>query len=234
MISMLIPSRGRPANLRRLLQSVFDCAHGPVEVIVRLDADDFDNYADVMRDFNLSRGVVWLQGPRSAGLGAMCNECYHAAQGNILMLCGDDAIVRTPRFDSIVEQAMPKDGLALVYGDDLLQGVNLATHPFVGRAAIEIMGGNVIPTEYAGGEYGDTHLMDIFVRLARIGHKRLIFVPGLITEHMHYLTGKAPLDDTYSNKHMSLHDSGVVYAELGPLRQSVAASLARIIEEAQA
>lgn len=50
MISILLPSRGRPDNIVRLANSIFETASDPseIEIIVRLDEDDpmLEEYMD--------------------------------------------------------------------------------------------------------------------------------------------------------------------------------------------
>lgn len=230
MISILLPSRGRPAQLERFLDSVEEYADKPhrVEVIVRLDEDDTAPY----KLETLARSnVKALVGPAGAGMGRMTNECFALASGHIIMLAGDDMVFRTDGFDTMVKALMPHDGIGLVYGNDLLQGEGLATHPFIGRATINAWGGQVVPDEY-GAEYIDTHIMDTFARLARMGHQRMLYVPDLITEHLHYLNGKAAKDETYTNKPMGLRESCAVYEALAPQREHDADAMRRVIEGA--
>lgn len=226
MISILLPSRGRPPLLQRFIQSVAECRVGPVEIIVRLDDDDTALYNAELLESPL---VLVLTGPSGAGMGAMTNECLRLAQGDIIMLAGDDLVIGTPGFDALVREAMPEDGVGLVFGNDGLQGPNLATHPFIGRAAINAWGGKVVPDEYRA-EFIDTHIMDTFGRLGRLGHRRITYLPDLVTEHMHHLNGKAPLDATYG-KAMPFRESALVYEGFAAKRQKDAEAMKRKIEE---
>lgn len=231
MISILLPSRGRPALLKRFLQSVADCCSGAIEVVVRLDSDDCDNYASQSEmGIPVKVRIHYIVGDAGKGMGAMTNECLDASCGNIIMLAGDDCVIRTKGFDSLVESLMPPDGIAMIYGDDTFQGANLATHPFLGRAVVEAWGGQVCPPEYHA-EYIDTHIMDTFRHLAGLGYGRVLYVPALITEHMHHLNGKAPMDATYA-KPMSLRESSMVYEALAERREYAAMAMKLRIEEA--
>lgn len=233
MISVLIPSRGRPALLERFLRSVASCCERPVEVIVRLDSDDCDNYRS-QRAMGIPERVRvhFIVGDPGVGMGRMTNECMDEANGDIIMLAGDDLVVRTMGFDRLVADAMPSDGIGLVFGDDKFQGMNLATHPFLGRTVINSWGGKVVPDEYKA-EFIDTHIMDVFRRLGRLGHRRINYVPDLVTEHMHHLNGKAQMDDTYQ-KPMEFSVSAHVYEFFATKRQQDAEAMQRKVEEAQA
>jgi glycosyltransferase involved in cell wall biosynthesis len=98
-ISVLVPSRERPALLARSLSSL---GEGNIEVLVRVDEDDpsLDEYEEFP---NL------IVGPRH-GYGWLhdyYNELAARASGDWLMLWNDDCIMETPGW---VEAVRPYDG----------------------------------------------------------------------------------------------------------------------------
>lgn len=185
MISLLLPSRGRPSNVARLHESVASTAQGPWEMVIRLDDDDptMDDYPDGI-------GIRYLTGTRGL-MSDMWNECWRAARGSIFGLLGDDIIVRTHAWDLLVTDAFPADGIAYVHGDDLGgKGDQLGTHGFVTETWTDAVG--VFSPPYFSSDYNDLWLNDIADAIGR-----RVFLPGLVTEHCHPAFDKADWDQTH-------------------------------------
>jgi len=146
----------------------------------------------------------------------------------VILIIGDDNVFRTPGWDDTVKEIFAKfpDGICLVYGNDLNQGRNMCTAPFLSRKYCEILGGPC-PAEYTG-EFVDTHIMDTFYKLRYWGYDRIVYLKDLIIEHMHHVVGKAPLDDTYANK-APTEDNRNLFFELDPLRVEQARALVRYL-----
>lgn len=190
MISVLLPSRGRPHNVQRLYNSLKSTTIGKWEMVVRLDTDDpsrdeYPNHPEIM----------YVLGVRIT-LSQYWNECAEKASGDILMQCGDDIIFRTPGWDIPVKNEFEKypDRIVLVFGDDgdPNKGKNFGTHPFVHRNWVNTLGYFVPP--YFSSDFTDTWLNDL---ADRIGRK--VQVP-ILTEHMHPAFKKAELDQTYNER----------------------------------
>ena len=63
------------------------------------------------------------------------------ASGDLIMLCADDIRFKSPSWDTYVREAFETHGsFSLVYGDDLVHGRRLSTHPFVHREWIRVSG----------------------------------------------------------------------------------------------
>jgi len=228
-LSILLPTRGRPAQAMRLLTSLLATASDPsgIEVLLYIDEDDPDSLGIALSGLRVERH----RGPAGMGLGVMTNVLYQASSAPYIMLCGDDNVFRTTGWDDMVraEFARFPDDVALVYGDDLFQGEQICTAPFVSRTACELMGGPC-PVVYKGS-YIDTHLLSVFVHLEHQGHKRRVYLPNLIIEHLHHLAGKADLDATYANRPMSGEESQALFLALEPMRTRQINSLARHIRD---
>jgi hypothetical protein len=190
MISILCPTRKRPANLIRLLQSIdltIDGRPDAFELICYVDNDDF-SYSTDAPEF---RRIKWVKGPRIV-MSDMWNELIPHATGDIFMLCGDDVIFRTPGWNAIVEDAFAasKDKILVVFGDDGGPGGKFfASLPFVHRRWVEIVGYFAGPGYSA--DFADTWPNDVADLLGR--KKRLPFV----IEHLHPVWGKAAFDEVY-------------------------------------
>lgn len=167
-ISMLLPARGRPANLRTSVQSVFDLAADPdsVEVLVRLDDDDPHLREELaILEGHEAREVLVGVGPR---LGyARMNDYYDAlaaqARGDWIFFWNDDTdmvtrawdeltrqcplySVQFPRRDTIPAESRPGyDGP--LYSD--------YTFPVLGRPVLEALDGNMSKNPYCDAWLSD-------------------------------------------------------------------------------
>src|SRR5690606_34854590 len=89
MLAVLVPSRGRPHNLRRLAEAIRATATGDVVILSRLDDDDPElaGYATIP-------DVTYIQGPRIF-YGASVNELAQRASvmgATHLAMFGDDVV----------------------------------------------------------------------------------------------------------------------------------------------
>jgi cellulose synthase/poly-beta-1,6-N-acetylglucosamine synthase-like glycosyltransferase len=228
--SLLLPTRGRPDGVRRLFDSIVETAGDAsrLEVVLYLDEDDEASrgiQSDMLR-------MVTLVGPPRQPMGTMTTACYEASRGRYLMLINDDVVCRTSDWDLRVTEAFQRypDGIALVHGNDLDQGEHVPSFPFIPRRACEVMG-ELCPREYLNLHI-ESHLADIFRRLAKLGHRRTIYLEHVIFEHLYPVLGKARADAT-SIKRDPARDHQLYFA-LQESRHSMAAKLARHIELRQA
>jgi hypothetical protein len=97
-ISILLPTRGRPALCSESARSLMSTARRPreIEFVLRRDFDDPSLY-----DLRASVVVFNVFGdPRGyAGLGDYYNECARAATGEWLLIWNDDCVMRTQHWD---------------------------------------------------------------------------------------------------------------------------------------
>jgi hypothetical protein len=188
MISILCPTRKRPQNAKRLVQSIYDTATHPPAIHFYVDEGDVES---------LQYGPLlgrYFVGPRIV-MSNMWNVLAGEAEGDILMLCGDDVIFQTPGWDEMVEREfrMCPDKILMVHGDDLgPNGRTFATLPFVSRKWIDTVG-YFTPPGFSG-DYADTWIDDV---AKMIGRNK--FVP-IVVEHCHHIYGKAEYDETYREK----------------------------------
>jgi hypothetical protein len=196
-VSVLLPTRGRPDSARRFMKSALDLASRPDQIEVVLCVDDDDPASHDLDQPGLS--VTRMIGPRRS-MGSYNSECLKASSGKVVLLANDDMVIRTRGWDGVIRDldARFPDGVYLGYGNDLFKGARVCTFPILSRIACDIVG-DPFPVEYQGA-FIDTHLMDIFKRLERIGETRLVYLDHLILEHMHYRTGKSQKDKTYTDR----------------------------------
>jgi GT2 family glycosyltransferase len=64
--------------------------------------------------------------------------------------------------------------------------------------------GGICPSEYLNLHI-ESHLLDIFKRLKLLGYDRIVYLDGVVFEHMHFQLGKTDFDATYKKKNQD-HD----------------------------
>ena len=190
MISILVPSRGRPAEFLRMVKSAYDTATyvRRIEVIARVDEDDEDK-------FMYPVGPRYVTGPRIL-LSECWNECYAQASGEILMHAGDDITFDTPGWDQRVREEFAKlpDRIGLVYADDCSPNFpDLATHGFLHRRWVEAVG-YFLPPLFSS-DWNDVWISEVAKKVGRF-----IPMPDVKIEHHHYYFGKAEHDRTYRER----------------------------------
>jgi hypothetical protein len=187
LISILVPSRGRPAELLNMIDSAQTTAIFPnrVEFVVYLDEDD-----PMVKTYRVMRSPRFLVGPRIL-LSQAWNQCAASAEGEILMHCGDDIVFTTPGWDQQVRDAFAasEDKILLVHGDDLSPNREaLATHGFLHRRWVETVG-YFLPPLFSC-DWNDVWLTEVADALGR-----RVMLP-FVTEHRHYSFGLRERDGT--------------------------------------
>lgn len=224
-ISILCPTRERPVQMAQFMKSLEKntLKKDSLELIVYLDEDDTSEYSFSGFGFKIDAIVG-----KRVSMGEFNTRCLEKATGNIIILLNDDVIVKTNCWDQLVLDVHQRfeDGIYLAYGNDLHKGRKIATFPILGRMTCEVMT-QPFPKEYAGALI-DYHLFDIFKRLEKCGYHRIVYLPELIFEHMHFRAGKAEPDNIYQRRNRYLDDK--VFINLSDLREVQADRLITSIE----
>ncbi len=183
---MIVPSRGRPANLDKLVEAWRTTTSGDADLVVALDDDDPQLY-----HYNAHRVAMVTVGARQSFV-AWLNELAvgHADRYRFIGTMGDDHRPRTPGWDQLLCTALSEMGTGVAYGDDL------ATAPVLPSAAVltsDIVAslGFVVPPVLAH------HGSELFLRALGEGLGRSLFLPEVVLEHVHYSSGKSSIDHTY-------------------------------------
>lgn len=221
MISLLLPTRGRPSELARMVSSVRATAKTNVQIVLYVDDDDGTDYAAFRNDATIKVG------PRIRQMTRCWNEIVPLATGDIFCLANDDIIFRTQGWDLMVEAAFSgcADKILLVHGDDLGgQRERFGPHPFISRRWVETVGYFLPP--YFSSEYGDTWLAEV---ANAVGRRK--FLP-FVVEHMHFCWGKAEQDQVTRDR-LARGDTDHVddlWHKLEPERQKDIAKLRAVIK----
>lgn len=190
MISIITPTRGRVAQLTRMVESARATARGKIEFVFSVDEDDKETASACTH-----LGISFVTMKRDLIHSARWDKCLPITTGELLFSANDDIVMRTPGWDLMLEEEFAKcpDKILMCYGDDLSgNGENFACHPCVHRRWIETLGYFFPP--YFDGDYPDAWVDDL---AARIGRKK--FLP-FVVEHLHFFYRKAELDQTMKER----------------------------------
>ena len=181
LFSLIVPTRGRPAQLLRFLDSIAATAfHAErIELILVIDGDDRASLGVTHPRLNLRPAV----GPPGRTMGELNRAGYAASRGDWVMLLNDDVIVHTRGWDAIATDCLRRfpDPFVLLHVNDTLIREHLCVFPLVSRAFCELVGG-ICPADYQRYRIDD-HVEDIFNLLAVLGERRAVYLPDVIFEH---------------------------------------------------
>lgn len=186
MIAVVCPSRSRPVNAQRLVNSIRQ-TEADVDLFVCVDDDDpcLDQY----RALDLA-GVELVVGPAKRFAAWLNTYAPMIAPAyDIIGWLGDDNICRTPHWDRMIAEAMLP--LGVVYGDDLFQRERLATAAFVDTRIVQHLGWMAPPG--VDHLYVDNTWMSIGEHLGT-----LTYLPDVVIEHAHPFAAKALSDAVYA------------------------------------
>ena len=193
MIAVLVPTRGRPGNLASLIESWRETTGQKAYLIVCVDDDDpeLENYRDVWKNAGGWDIGEMREGPRLR-LGGTLNHYAPmiAPHYEVIGFMGDDHRPRTKDWDLVIDQIHTSTPLSVTYGDDLLQGMALATACFLDSKIVSTLGYMVFP----GGIhlFFDNFWMDLGRSLGT-----LAYIPSVVIEHVHPAAGKTDWDERY-------------------------------------
>lgn len=198
MITVLVPTRGRPDSAVRLATAFQETCTFPntrLDFIVDTDDPAKNDYYEALHPFenppvdvsliisdpvSPNPGIVWP-------LNQTVSDWHFAG---IIGFMGDDHLPKTVGWDEAIENVFKDSPIGVAYGNDLLQGENLATAAFISAKIVNTLGYMAPPVLWH--LYVDNFWMD----LGR-GLNSLHYLPEVIIEHLHYSVGKSDKDDTY-------------------------------------
>lgn len=202
-VTVLVPSRGRPENLKRLVEALRDTAPG-ISVTARVDLDD-PRLPDYVRDYMKTERqplrTFQLSVGRRSGYAAAMNEmaAQSRADKSYLALLADDVLPETQGWAEAMIESLG-DRLGVAYGDDGLRekhGPDLPTHVMIPRELGERLGWVVLPML--------RHLFaDNVWRELGNGLGNFQYVDVKLT-HLHPWAGRAERDETYAEANEPVH-----------------------------
>lgn len=141
-VSVLIPSRGRPAMLARCVASLVDNkGDAKIEIIIGLDDDDpqAEAYAAAME--KAGGAVTIVTAPRPKSMGGIVTDLAAKASGRWLMAFVDDCVISTPDWPARIEEAgaeLPRRVGVLYLRDEFHSG--FASFPVISRDVVKALG----------------------------------------------------------------------------------------------
>src|SRR5215472_10545291 len=116
MISILCPTRGRPGNVHRMVNSALATADDPLEFVFRTDTDDEAAFPENIRALPC---VTVIRDARDT-LSNLWNDCWAHATAPIFMQADDEVVFRSAHWDTQVVAAFAAipDRIAFVHGRD--------------------------------------------------------------------------------------------------------------------
>lgn len=193
MLTVIVPTRGRPKNLAELWAAFEETCDGDTRLVACVDLDDpelpgYQALADQLQDelwFRLETGPRLRLGPTLNVAGPKW-----AARSDAVAFLGDDHRPRSRGWDTAYLAELKRLGTGLVYGNDLIQGANLPTQVAM-TSEIVLATGCMVPP-------GAVHLYldNAWLALGRaLG--AITYLPDVVVEHQHPIAGKAAWDQGY-------------------------------------
>lgn len=208
---MIVPSRGRPQNVRALLEAWASTATGAADLAIVLDQDDptRPEYGDIDQALLKAAGwPMWIVMSERLRLGGTLNAVargYGGTSTEVMVdynrdyravgFMGDDHLPRTKGWDRRFMEALDDMGTGMVYSNDGLFKVlpQLQRKPSVIAMTSDIIRslGYMVPGGLVHKFIGEAWLA--------LGTTidRLRFLPDVVIEHMHPLANKAEMDASY-------------------------------------
>jgi hypothetical protein len=208
LVSVLLPSRGRPDSLCRAVSSL---AYGDVEIIVGLDEDD-PSARDAEDLVSTFPGVRCCINPRQPTLGALFNLLALQADADWLVPFPDDYTIDQPNWAEITHQTLltlpSKMGVAYLW-DPLYP--HFATFPIVSKDAIAMQG--FYMPEFFQFLFGDTWWNEVGV------------MSGMILPSPASVAVKADTGNIHNYRNLKLW--ATLFEKTRPMRQDLAIRMIR-------
>lgn len=194
---LVVPSRGRPESVRRLMEAMRDTCRADTKLLVGLDDDDPAKlaYFNVAKDLAGSLDFEWelVVRPDLRGVVPWLNHLAVERAGDCRFIgtIGDDNVPRTDGWDLRVTEALER--VPFCFGDDLYPGRptgTLCCHVFMRSAIVKTL-----------GYMGPPALKHMYVDPAWMAWGEAVgieFLPDVVLEHMHYSAGKSEMDESYA------------------------------------
>jgi glycosyltransferase involved in cell wall biosynthesis len=186
-MTILVPSRGRPENIIRLMDAWNTTTTRNTRLLVLVDDDD-----PKLNEYLAIPNIDIQVGPRLR-IGGTLNAVapIEAAKCFAIGFMGDDHLPRTSGWDDRFLTALKEVGVGVTWGNDLYHGANLPTAVVMTSNIVTTLGYFVMP--------GGIHLfLDNFWLAIGRGIDSAHYLDDVIIEHIHPYFGKAEFDKTYT------------------------------------
>lgn len=216
---VIVPSRGRPAAVRRTVQAWLDTgAYADADLVYLIDFDDpeYEAYFSAeLPDVPNPAGGPLVRFAVMDSWRPMVHKLNEAANvaagfGEVFSLgfAGDDHVPRSPGWARRYLEALRELGTGIVYGNDLLQGKRLPTQWAMTADIVRALGRMVpAPVEHL---YCDNAILALGREAECIRYLR-----DVVVEHVHPIARRAAWDDQYRrvNRPEQYERDGAAYRE---------------------
>ncbi len=228
MLSLILPTRGRPEGLDRFLGSVVETTTrlNELEIVLVMDEDDAASLGYVSHHaLRIVRTVV----PPGLPMGQLNLAGYEACSGANVMLVNDDIIIQSPEWDEQVFDVIRNhpDGVYLIHVNDGIFQDRLCTFPLVSRRYCELSNG-ICPPEYRRYRIDD-HIYNVFNLLSVLGRNRILYLPEVRFEHYNYVRLEGGSIEYQPDPVIHKHDTGLFDGWL-ERRKDLAVALLDVID----
>lgn len=195
-ISLLIPTRLRPSQLRKMVESARHTAQNPelLQFCFYIDFDD-NSYESLLSEYD-SIDFRIVRGPRM-WLSSMFNNLLTVASGDFLFWSGDDVEFLTDGWDAILKEAilMDDEKLTMVHVDDMSKtyAQSFATIGMVHSNWVQIFGYLFTPHMRDNGI--DFWITDV---ANQVNSRK--YISAVKIQHLQYRQGNAEIDQTYKDR----------------------------------
>jgi hypothetical protein len=185
-MALIIPSRGRPGNIRRWIQAIRD-TRASVDVYVGIDDDDpfLSEYMLLKDEVNIIVGPRERFGPTLNRIALEIADNYE-----YIMWAGDDHKPVTLSWDFEYRKVLKQKPVAIVYGNDLVMGPAIPTQMAMTSSIVKTLG-YAVPVGFVH-LYIDNYFLELGNALNMI-----TYLPDVVVQHLHPVAGKAQEDQTY-------------------------------------
>lgn len=209
-LAVLVPSRGRPENLKRLIDEVHKTSRGLTHVIAGVDEDDprLKDYI-ALRKTTLESGDHIITSQHRRNLVQWTNHLaqMHRGQYRFLASLGDDMVPRTKGWDVKLTGCIDEDfqGTGFAYPWDAIR--DDIPEAYVLSANIEEALGWVMMPKL-NHWYNDNVIADLGFGAGCIRQLR-----GVYVEHINVGTGRATVDQTAIDQGSKIPEDKEIYNE---------------------
>ena len=208
-LAVLVPSRGRPENLARLISAIHETKRGTVHVIAGVDQDDprLKDYIAVRK--TLPHGDMIVTSEHRRNLVEWTNRLakMHMGQYRYYASFGDDMVPRTPGWDTKLWGAIEEDfgGTGIAYPwngirDDIPEAYVLSCD------IPEKLGWVMMPK--LNHWYNDNIIADLGHGAQCIRQLR-----GVVVDHLNVGMNRAPVDQTALDQGAKIAEDKAIYEE---------------------
>lgn len=184
---VIVPSRGRPENIKR-----FNDALKQTNAVVdfKVGVDEDDPTLDAYKKLAEKEGFDLVIGPREKFAKTVNRIVMENLKYKYFFWAGDDHVPRTDKWDLAYRKKLKEMKVGVVYGNDLYQGVHIATE-LAFTSNIPKTLGYAIPPGFIH-LYVDNYFMELGKSIGK-----LEYMSDVVVEHLHPHAGKADHDQTY-------------------------------------